>query len=137
MPADYKLIPLPFRNKEQLNLGLPLSSTQTKRIEKDNKALLRAKRLELQRRRMAPYHAARTVNDSSVTTTIAYEELISRHMDQLNQIRESEQKILSPRMMEKWNNVQWMLRSLKAGRSFDYSEFLKQFFDLLYYLKLY
>ena len=68
---------------------------------------------------------------------ITYDELLSKYLPSLKQIREHEHRITYPVMLEKWNNLQNMTKALKRGENFNYSEFLSQMFELLYYLKLY
>lgn len=73
----------------------------------------------------------------SRTEAITYEEVIARHLTNLKQIREHEHRITYPVMLDKWNNVQDMIKDLKRGEDFNYSKFLSQMFELLYYLNLY
>ncbi|MDY8025660.1 hypothetical protein [Paenibacillus polymyxa] len=146
LPPDYNGLILTEDLKIQINIGLPVSSIQENKIEKmfQQELLQIRKQKELARiaqlgKRQSTFTAHSNVSSFSHSRSdyITYDELLSKHLPSLKQIREHEHRITYPVMLEKWNNVQDMIKALKRGENFNYSEFLSQMFELLYYLNLY
>ncbi|MFB9277980.1 hypothetical protein [Cohnella cellulosilytica] len=147
MPEHYDILPLPEFITQQIEVGLPLSTKQLDKIEQQFKQELQRRRREQEMARLArireqrfkvasmPRHASGSPIESP--EKITYEIVLSRHLDQLKQIRENEVKLNSPQMQTKWHNIQQMIKDLKGGLAFDYSKFLIQMFELLYHLGLY
>lgn len=145
VPPEYYGLNLTDDLNSQIDIGLPLSSLQVNKIERIfQKELLQIRRLRERDRRarlkqkQASYGFQSDDSSSSSTNEyITYDEVISRHLDNLKLIKENEHRITNPVMLEKWNNMQDMLKYLKRGFNFDYSKFLAQMFELMYYLNLY
>lgn len=146
LPTDYNELPLTENLRTQIDIGLPFSSIQENKIEKMFQQELLQIRRQKELDRLAQLRKRKSTfvmpsNASSFSysriESITYEEVISRHLPNLKQIREHEQRITYPIMLEKWNNVQDMIKGLKRGENFDYSKFLSRMFELLYYLNLY
>lgn len=147
LPNVYSGLPLTEELKTQIVIGLPLSSIQENRIEK----MFRQKLIQIRRQkkwdRLAQmrghqpsyvFHpVAASPNSHSTNESITYEEAMSKYLQNLNAIRESEHKITDLLMLRKWNHLQSMMKALKQGGTFDESKFLSHMFELLYYLKLY
>lgn len=146
LPTDYNELNLTENLRTQIDIGLPLSSIQVNRIEKMFQHELFQVRRQRERDRIAQLRTRQStfVNSSNVssyshsrTETITYEEVIARHLTNLKQIREYEHRITYPVMLDKWDSVQDMIMDLKRGEDINYSKFLSQMFELLYYLDLY
>jgi hypothetical protein len=146
LPTDYNELPLTEDLRTQIDIGLPFSAIQVNKIEKMfQHELLQVRRqkqqerLALLRKRQSTFVMSSGVSSysQSRTDTITYEEVIARHLISLKQIREHEHRITYPEMLDKWENLQDMIKDLKRGANFDYSKFLAHMFELLYYLNLY
>ncbi|MNB83273.1 hypothetical protein D3C81_1152320 [compost metagenome] len=145
-PIDYNGLILTEDLITQLDIGLPLSSIQENKIERMFQRELMQIRRQKELARMAQLRKRQStfVVHSKVSSFpnprsdyITYEELLSKHLSSLKQIRQHEHSITNTVMLETWNNLHDMTKSLKRGEDFNYSEFLSQMFELLYYLKLY
>ncbi|RCX19806.1 hypothetical protein DFP94_104261 [Fontibacillus phaseoli] len=146
LPTDYNELHLIEDLKTQIDIGLPFSSIQVNKIEKMFQHELLQIRRQKERDRLAQLRKRQSTFDMSSGVysfshsriqSVTYEEVISQHLANLKQIREHENRITYPLMLEKWNNLQDMIKDLKRGEDFDYSKFLAQMFELLYYLNLY
>ncbi|WP_040950195.1 hypothetical protein [Gorillibacterium massiliense] len=147
LPEYYEGLPLPDPITQQIGIGLPLSTKQLDRIEQQFKHELQRKLKEQELARLARIREQRNnmvssslqVSSVSVESSekVTYEEVLSRHLEQLKQIRENEFRLTSPKMHTKWLSIQQTLKGLRRGQAFDYSKFLMQMFELLYYLGLY
>jgi len=146
LPSDYTELPLPQEMNLQIELGLPLSLMQEQKIEKMFQRELW--RMRQQRKRESIAERARQLTSFldnyeesppsfPNTNSVTYDEVIEQHLDSLKRIREHEQKITNPEMMSKWTELQVMIKNLKRGEAINYSRFLSQMFELLYYLNLY
>ncbi|MCU6710438.1 hypothetical protein M6D81_17230 [Paenibacillus sp. J5C_2022] len=134
LPSEYLGLLLPGDIQTQLDLGLPLSSSQMNKIEKTHQQELLQNRLKKQLDKVAQQRKSRSTSSDEFITL---EEVLSRHLPMLKQILEHEDRMTSAEMLAKWSNVKQMIKDLKRGKPFDYSKFLLQMFELLYEMKLY
>lgn len=144
-PDEYSDLELPELFQRQIDEGLPLSNIQLDKIEQLFKEELNRIRREKELKRMAKYRAQRdsvpqyrsAAPLKAVSELITYDQLLEKNLDYLKKIREHESRINNPQMKKKWESIQQMIKKLKRNENFDYSKFLSQMFELLYYLKLY
>lgn len=144
LPVYLKNFLLLAQLQAQIDVGLPLSDAQVFKIEKEYEKELQQIRREKQMGRIQwtseQLNTSRTYSKDIPTKTIDrinYNDLIIKHLDQLRVIREHERMITNPSKKMEWKSLQEMVLSLKRNEHFNYSKFLSQMFDLLYYLKLY
>jgi hypothetical protein len=148
MPEEYVELSLSENIHKQIEVGLPLSAMQIEKIErhfwqelqrkrkqKEMENLVRSREQRARKYSSPAYLTSTTANEG--TESITYEAVLSRHLENLRQIRENEHRIISPLMQTKWQGVQQMIKDLRRQQTFDYSKFLTQMFDVLYYLNLY
>ncbi|MCR8659859.1 hypothetical protein [Paenibacillus endoradicis] len=142
LPEEYFDLDLSREMMEQLELDLPLSYIQLNKLEKQFEYELSMTRPEQtvkkSNKRYKSKHSI-IVNTEPVVEhmDITYEELMSRHSEQLQLIKENENRIESASKQEKWELIQRMLGASERNKRFSYTKFLTELFDLLYYLKLY
>ncbi|MBD2843765.1 hypothetical protein IDH44_01060 [Paenibacillus sp. IB182496] len=146
LPTDYNELPLTEDLRTQIDIGLPFSSIQVNKIEKmfQHELLQVRRQRELDRIAQLRMRQSAFVSSSDVSLyspsriqSVTYEDVISQHLANLKLIREHEHRITYPVMLDKWNDLQEMMKNLRRGENFDYSKFLSRMFELLYYLKLY
>lgn len=135
LPDEYERIDLPEQLLAQIDVGLPLSSAQIKRIESYYLKELHYIRKELRSQRNN--QSLRSAPTNSSNNHITFDELMSRHLGELKSIRSHETKIEHPLKKRTWLELQASVKELKSDGPFNYSKFLSQMFELLYYLKLY
>lgn len=146
LPTDYNELHLTEDLRTQIDIGLPFSSIQVNKIEKmfQHELLQVRRQRELDRIEQLRLRQSTLVISSgvslfspSIIQSVTYEDVISQHLANLKLIREHEHRITYPAMLEKWNDLQEMIKNLRREENFDYSKFLTRMFELLYYLKLY
>lgn len=143
LPSLYFKLELPEQIREQLNIGLPLSSNQMRLIER----LLHD---DLRKQRETAYFNNSISFTNSIVyksptpqfkvkpkqETITYFDFLIRHLNELKEIREHEHEMALSTIKRRWQEVQEAVKSLRDGKEFDYQEFKDNLSYIQMYLRL-